>query len=937
MTIRRFGGGGTSGGGGATSYDDLTGLVPDADIPASIARDSEVTSAISAASTTDRDRANHTGTQVSTTISDFTEAVQDAVATLLGAGSNITLNYDDAGNTLTVTGSGAGGLDAEAVRDAIGVALVGVGNIGVTVNDAADTITISTTATVNSTDAALRDRSTHSGSQAISTVTSLQAALDGKATTSHTHGVTDLTATGTKDDTTYLRGDNTWATPAGGGGGGGAVSSVNTETGAVVLDAADVGATRLSVDGTYAATYDIDTTTVTPGDIGAATDSAVIHNTGAETVAGVKTFSSAPVVPDGSFAEAKVTGLVADLAAKGAASDVAKLLAAAGYTGTLRGAWAGSTAYSVGDVVTVENGVYRIITAHTSNAAGFRYDREKWETLPIPVLEAGTRVPVRELDLTSPGAGSSNPPTAGLFQQRPKQFNYSAEKVLWAFQSTSNVSVTGSGASAADGTAPGGSVVLTTGSSAEAFLRHTTVLSTAVDVTGTHLRIPIKISSNTSHWITVFLSSAGTDFTNYHAATVMAGNTDGTRTGQWTTISVPISEFTATGTGATLTAINGMRLSAEPTSGGAFTAEFSRVSMLANTSAKAKVILWLDDGSWTNHLTAITTAAKYGFPVTLAPIADNLVNSTAAITADAARYIQDVLGGQIAVHAFGPQDHNNAQTGATAFDQLLHYQHFGLAMGFHGVEDMAYWSSGLTGPNTAADTLNIRKLFRSARGGTSRLPETLPPGDPTLTRAMMTGAGNTSTGTFQPYVTRAVSCKGVAQFVWHNMDSTTLTEFATFCAWLDTQRANVDVVTPQGAFDPFCRPAVTKGDIGLGAVDNTADTAKPVSTAQATAIASVTANTQTASYTLVLADAGRAVEMNVASGNTLTVPPNSAVAFPIGTVVEVAQYGAGQVTLTPGAGVTLLTASSLTTRARYSVVSLRKRGTDEWVAAGDLT
>ncbi|HEY0108240.1 MAG TPA: hypothetical protein VGB67_01365, partial [Fibrella sp.] len=37
----------------------------------------------------------------------------------------------------------------------------------------------------------------------------------------HTHvATTDLTATGTKDNTTYLRGDNTWATPAGGGGGG---------------------------------------------------------------------------------------------------------------------------------------------------------------------------------------------------------------------------------------------------------------------------------------------------------------------------------------------------------------------------------------------------------------------------------------------------------------------------------------------------------------------------------------------------------------------------------------------------------------------------------------------------------------------------------------------------------------------------------------------
>lgn len=50
--------------------------------------------------------------------------------------------------------------------------------------------------------------------------------------------------------------------------------------------------------------------------LGAAADSAVVHNTGAETVAGVKTFSSAPVVPSNSFPESAVTNLTTDLAAK---------------------------------------------------------------------------------------------------------------------------------------------------------------------------------------------------------------------------------------------------------------------------------------------------------------------------------------------------------------------------------------------------------------------------------------------------------------------------------------------------------------------------------------------------------------------------------------------------------------------------------------------
>jgi hypothetical protein len=45
-----------------------------------------------------------------------------------------------------------------------------------------------------------------------------------------------LSATGTASGTTFLRGDNTWATPAGGG----AVDSVNTQTGVVVLDADDI-------------------------------------------------------------------------------------------------------------------------------------------------------------------------------------------------------------------------------------------------------------------------------------------------------------------------------------------------------------------------------------------------------------------------------------------------------------------------------------------------------------------------------------------------------------------------------------------------------------------------------------------------------------------------------------------------------------------------
>jgi hypothetical protein len=57
----------------------------------------------------DRARANHTGTQTASTISDFSEAVDDRVNALLVAGTNITLTYDDPSNTLTIDAAGGGG------------------------------------------------------------------------------------------------------------------------------------------------------------------------------------------------------------------------------------------------------------------------------------------------------------------------------------------------------------------------------------------------------------------------------------------------------------------------------------------------------------------------------------------------------------------------------------------------------------------------------------------------------------------------------------------------------------------------------------------------------------------------------------------------------------------------------------------------------------
>lgn len=100
----------------------------------------------------------------------------------------------------------------------------------------------------------------------------------------------------------------------------------------------------------------------------------------------------------------------------------------------------------------------------------------------------------------------------------------------------------------------------------------------------------------------------------------------------------------------------------------------------------------------------------------------------------------------------------------------------------------------------------------------------------------------------------------------------------------------------------------------------------------------LTANRQTGDYTLVLGDVGKVIEMNVAGANTLTVPPNSSVAFEVGAVLEGVQYGAGQTTITPGSGVTIRSSGGkLKTTAQYSSFSLRKIATDEWIVAGELS
>jgi hypothetical protein len=109
------------------------------------------------------------------------------------------------------------------------------------------------------------------------------------------------------------------------------------------------------------------------------------------------------------------------------------------------------------------------------------------------------------------------------------------------------------------------------------------------------------------------------------------------------------------------------------------------------------------------------------------------------------------------------------------------------------------------------------------------------------------------------------------------------------------------------------------------------------------ALAKLTLNAQTASYTTVLTDnRNKLVTMSVASANDFQIPTNANVAYPVGTVINVIQIGAGQTTIKAvTSGTTTISSTGATAtapklRAQYSAASCIKVATDTWYVVGDI-
>jgi hypothetical protein len=165
-----------------------------------------------------------------------------------------------------------------------------------------------------------------------------------------------------------------------------------------------------------------------------------------------------------------------------------------------------------------------------------------------------------------------------------------------------------------------------------------------------------------------------------------------------------------------------------------------------------------------------------------------------------------------------------------------------------------------------------------------------------------------------------------------------------------TNNVVINVVTGTAASSPTV-PATPANSIALAKVAvaanatsivnaNITDLRVPVTSNVLSAV-NIAVNAQTGtSYTTVLSDNGSLVTLANASAIGVTIPPYSSVAYPIGAQISLTQYGAGQVTISGGAGVTIVstgaTASTPLLRAQYSTATAIQTSTNTWLVTGDI-
>jgi hypothetical protein len=130
--------------------------------------------------------------------------------------------------------------------------------------------------------------------------------------------------------------------------------------------------------------------------------------------------------------------------------------------------------------------------------------------------------------------------------------------------------------------------------------------------------------------------------------------------------------------------------------------------------------------------------------------------------------------------------------------------------------------------------------------------------------------------------------------------------------------------------------ASTTDDVKIEGTGSVLVTRTDANTISINGVTDLSFNAQIASYTVVLLDKDKMIEMSNASPNTLTIPTDS-IDFPVGSQISVMQTGAGQTSIVGDSGVTVVGTPGLNLRAQWSAATVVKRASNSWVAIGDLS
>jgi len=147
---------------------------------------------------------------------------------------------------------------------------------------------------------------------------------------------------------------------------------------------------------------------------------------------------------------------------------------------------------------------------------------------------------------------------------------------------------------------------------------------------------------------------------------------------------------------------------------------------------------------------------------------------------------------------------------------------------------------------------------------------------------------------------------------------------------------STDIILNLGT-DPEDRPDLDDDGLKAKFDENAANLKTYINDTMIPEIERVNIVNVTASKTLALTDAYTLQLCTHATvAINITVPPNSSVAFPIGTQIAVKQGGAAAVAVVAGSGVTINPSTKLKVAAQYEAACLVKEGTDTWGWTGSI-